>query len=248
MKFIAIIPARYASTRFPGKALADIQGTSMVMRVYEQARKALEHVHVATDDTRVLDHVHQHGGRALMTDPKHPSGTDRVAEALRILQKEEQSYDIVLNIQGDEPFLEPGVLQSLMKSFEVPEVMIATPVTRVKNKRDIFNNTKVKVVLDHDNYALYFSRHAIPFIRDPNLVEKENIPFYHHIGIYAFRVPVLKEITLLEPSLLEKAESLEQLRWLENGYRIKTVKVDYQVFGIDTPEDLDRALKKKQGG
>lgn len=183
-----------------------------------------------------------------MTDPKHPSGTDRVAEALRILQKEEQSYDIVLNIQGDEPFLEPGVLQSLMKSFEVPEVMIATPVTRVKNKRDIFNNTKVKVVLDHDNYALYFSRHAIPFIRDPNLVEKENIPFYHHIGIYAFRVPVLKEITLLEPSLLEKAESLEQLRWLENGYRIKTVKVDYQVFGIDTPEDLDRALKKKQGG
>lgn len=244
MRFLGIIPARYASTRFPGKALADIDGKSMIMRVYERACEALEEVFVATDDKRIFDHVQQNKGKVLMTDPRHPSGTDRVAEAVQILGNDDHNYEVVINIQGDEPFLEPAVLYSLMKSFEDPEVSIATPVTPVEHKKDVFNNNLVKVVLDHSDYALYFSRHAIPFIRDPGLVEKERIPFYQHIGIYAFRVPVLREITRLKPSLLEKAESLEQLRWLENGYRIKTVKVQYRAIGIDTPGDLERILKR----
>lgn len=245
MKFIGIIPARYASTRFPGKALADIHGKSMIMRVYESASQALEEVFVATDDQRIFEHVESQGGRVVMTGGHHPSGTDRVAEAIQMVQKGNKKDDVVINIQGDEPFLEPGVLRALIERFRHPEVQIATPVTRVRNKKDIFSNTKVKVVIDHDHYALYFSRHAIPFIRDPSIVEKEDIPFYHHVGIYAYRIPTLLAITQLKPSLLEKAESLEQLRWLENGYRIKTVEVDYHAFGIDTPEDLERVLHKK---
>jgi len=241
-KYIGIIPARYASTRFPGKPLAIIQGKPMILRVYEQATKVLDTVYVATDDERIFRAVHEFGGKAIMTSPEHSSGTDRCAEAIKLVEKElGEQFDVVLNIQGDEPFIEPRQITLLMECFEQPQTQIATLVKVTSLAEDIFNPNRPKVVLGLNQEALYFSRSPIPYVCSK---EKEDWPmaaeFYLHIGLYAFRKDVLLEITRLPQSFLEKAESLEQLRWLENGFHIAVRTTTYDSFGIDTPEDLAR--------
>jgi 3-deoxy-manno-octulosonate cytidylyltransferase (CMP-KDO synthetase) len=239
-KYIGIIPARYASTRFPGKPLAIIRGKSMIQRVYEQASKVLEMVYVATDDERIYKAVKDFGGRIIMTSTTHSSGTDRCAEAITLVEKElGEQFDVVLNIQGDEPFIEPQQISLLMECFEQPQTQIATLVKIASLADEVFNPNRPKVVLGSNQQALYFSRSPIPFIRG---AEKEDwlrsAKFYLHIGLYAFRKDVLLEITRLPQSALEKAESLEQLRWLENGFHIAVRTTTYDSFGIDTPEDL----------
>lgn len=243
MQILGIIPARYASTRFPAKALVDIGGKSMIQRVYEQSSKAthLSQIIVATDDERILDHVHQFGGKAVMTSENHQSGTDRCFEAL---QKTERNYDYVINIQGDEPFISPEPINSLAKVLD-GTIELATLV-KIIDSQDILCNVNVpKAVLNKRQEVLYFSRQTIPYLRG---VEPENWldshTFYKHIGIYAYRVDVLEAITKLEVSSLEKAESLEQLRWLENGYSIKAVITSDDSHGVDTPDDLDRVTRK----
>ena len=239
-KYIGIIPARYASTRFPGKPLAIIQGKPMIQRVYEQASKVLDWVYVATDDERIFRAVKEFGGRVTMTSTSHSSGTDRCAEAVSRVEKElGEQFDVVLNIQGDEPFIEPQQISLLMECFEQPQTQIATLVKIASLPDEVFNPNRPKVVLGSDQQALYFSRSPIPFIRG---ADKEDwfgsAIFYLHIGLYAFRKDVLLEITKLPQSFLEKAESLEQLRWLENGFHIAVRTTVYDSFGIDTPEDL----------
>jgi len=239
-KYIGIIPARYASTRFPGKPLALIQGKSMIQRVYEQASKVLNMVYVATDDERIFTAVKEFGGRVIMTSTSHSSGTDRCAEAISLVEQElGEQFDVVLNIQGDEPFIEPQQISQLMECFEQPQTQIATLVKIASLPDEVFNPNRPKVVLGSNQQALYFSRSPIPFIRSS---EKEDwlrsAKFYLHIGLYAFRKDVLIEITHLPQSSLEKAESLEQLRWLENGFHIAVRTTTYDSFGIDTPEDL----------
>ncbi|MCF0057310.1 3-deoxy-manno-octulosonate cytidylyltransferase [Dyadobacter sp. CY356] len=243
MQILGIIPARYASTRFPAKALVDIGGKSMIQRVYEQSSKAthLSQIIVATDDERILDHVNQFGGKAVMTSENHQSGTDRCFEALK---KTEGNYDYVINIQGDEPFISPEPINSLAKVLD-GSIELATLV-KIIDSQDILCNVNVpKAVLNKRQEVLYFSRQTIPYLRG---VEPENWldlhTFYKHIGIYAYRVDVLEEITKLEVSSLEKAESLEQLRWLENGYSIKAVITTDDSHGVDTPDDLDRVTRK----
>jgi len=239
-KYIGIIPARYASTRFPGKPLALIQGKPMIQRVYEQASKVLDRVYVATDDERIFKAVKEFGGRVIMTSTSHSSGTDRCAEAIgRVEQELEEQFDVVLNIQGDEPFIEPRQISLLMECFEQPETQIATLVKIAALPDEVFNPNRPKVVLGSNQQALYFSRSPVPYVRG---AEKENwlqsATYYLHIGLYAFRKEVLLEITRLPQSALEKAESLEQLRWLENGFHIAVRTTAYDSFGIDTPEDL----------
>jgi 3-deoxy-manno-octulosonate cytidylyltransferase (CMP-KDO synthetase) len=239
-KYIGIIPARYASTRFPGKPLALIQGKPMIQRVYEQASKVLAMVYVATDDERIFKAVKEFGGRVIMTSTTHSSGTDRCAEAVMLVEKElEERFDVVLNIQGDEPFIEPQQISLLMECFEQPQTQIATLVKIASLPEEVFNPNRPKVVLGANQQALYFSRSPIPFIRG---AEKEDWPaeakFYLHIGLYAFLKEVLLEVTRLPRSPLEKAESLEQLRWLENGFHIVVRTTTYDSFGIDTPEDM----------
>jgi 3-deoxy-manno-octulosonate cytidylyltransferase (CMP-KDO synthetase) len=239
-KYIGIIPARFASTRFPGKPLAIIQGKPMIQRVYEQASKVLDIVYVATDDERIFKAVKEFGGRVTMTSTRHSSGTDRCAEAVgRVEQELGEQFDVVLNIQGDEPFIEPQQISLLMECFVQPQTQIATLVKMATLPDEVFNPNRPKVVLGSDQQALYFSRSPIPFIRG---AEKEDwfrlAEFYLHIGLYAFRKDVLLEITKLPQSALEKAESLEQLRWLENGFRITVRTTTYDSFGIDTPEDM----------
>jgi 3-deoxy-manno-octulosonate cytidylyltransferase (CMP-KDO synthetase) len=239
-KYIGIIPARYASTRFPGKPLALIQGKPMIQRVYEQASKVLDTVYVATDDERIFEAVKEFGGRVIMTSTSHSSGTDRCAEAItRVEQELGEQFDVVLNIQGDEPFIEPQQISLLMECFEQPQTQIATLVKTASLPDEIFNPNRPKVVLGSNQQALYFSRSPIPFIRG---AEKEDwlrsAKFYLHIGLYAFRKEILLKVTRLPQSALEKAESLEQLRWLENGFHITTRITTYDSFGIDTPEDL----------
>ena len=239
-KYIGIIPSRYAATRFPGKPLALIQGKSMIQRVYEQASKVLNMVYVATDDERIFTAVKEFGGRVIMTSTSHSSGTDRCAEAISLVEQElGEQFDVVLNIQGDEPFIEPQQISQLMECFEQPQTQIATLVKIASLPDEVFNPNRPKVVLGSNQQALYFSRSPIPFIRGS---EKEDwlrsAKFYLHIGLYAFRKDVLIEITHLPQSSLEKAESLEQLRWLENGFHIDVRTTTYDSFGIDTPEDL----------
>lgn len=243
MSILGIIPARYASTRFPAKALADIGGKSMIQRVYEQALQAttLTAVWIATDHPLIAEHVKQFGGKVCMTADTHPSGTDRCFEAL---QKIGGSFDYVINIQGDEPFIQPQQIDILAACLD-SETELATLVKRFADPDALFNPNTAKAVLNTRAEALYFSRHPIPFLRG---VEKsqwlEKHSYYQHIGIYAYRTDVLAKITQLPPSSLEKAESLEQLRWLENGFRIKTAFTEYESLGIDTPEDLEAALRK----
>lgn len=244
MKFIAIIPARYASTRFPGKPLADMGGKPMIQRVYEQVKRAVHDVWVATDDSRIFETVKAFGGKAVMTSTDHRSGTDRIQEAY---SKIGDDFDVVINVQGDEPFIQPEQIESLKECFDSKDVELATLVKPFKKEDGfdvLFNPNSPKVVINKKNEAIYFSRSIVPYIRDAHHTEwLDKHMFYKHIGMYAYRVDVLKEITQLPQSSLEKAESLEQLRWIENGYRIRVGYTDVETIGIDTPEDMERAIK-----
>ena len=240
MKFVGIIPARYASSRFPGKPLVDIQGMSMIQRVYEQCQKAnLDTVVVATDDQRIFDHVSNFGGTAIMTSEAHQSGTDRVAEASNTLNLKDD--DIVINIQGDEPFIDPEDIALLKSCFKTRDTEIATLIRKIDDV-DILNNpNNPKVVLGEQSQALYFSRQAIPYLRGVEMKDwLDKGDFYQHIGIYAFRKKTLDAITQLQVSKLERSEGLEQLRWLENGYQIKTAITKNDSIAVDKPEDLLR--------
>ncbi len=243
MKFIAIIPARFESSRFPGKPLVDMNGKPMIQRVYEQVKKSISDVYVATDDERIMEAVKSFGGKAVMTSADHRSGTDRCNEAYR---KIGQSFDVVLNIQGDEPFINPEQIDILKACFTDSLVEIATLVKPFDKNAELSilqNPSTPKVVISEKSEAIYFSRSIIPFLRD---VEEANWAsqhtFYKHIGIYGYRTDVLKQITQLSPGVLEQAESLEQLRWIENGYKIKVGVTTFETIGIDTPEDLQKAI------
>jgi 3-deoxy-manno-octulosonate cytidylyltransferase (CMP-KDO synthetase) len=243
IKFIGIIPARYASTRFPGKPLAIVKGLPMVQRVYQQASIIFEHVYVATDNERISSVVTGFGGKVVMTSPNHPSGTDRICEALqKIEQLEKTNYDVVFNIQGDEPFIQAQALNQLRACFNDPSTDIATLGKLMLHAEDILNPNHVKLVRDSRGKALYFSRSPIPYIRNyPQNQWHEKYSYIKHLGIYAYRAEALQKITQLEPSPLELAESLEQNRWIENGFTIKVELTDYESISIDTPEDLERA-------
>ena len=241
MKFIGIIPARFASTRFPGKPLAKLNDKPIIQHVYENARKTLDTVWVATDDMQIAEAVVAFGGQFVMTRDNHQSGTDRCAEAASLLA-ETFDFDVVINIQGDEPFVRQEQLDALKACFDDPETEIATLVKVIEQAEVLFNPNRPKVVMDSKNNALLFSRETIPHIRG---VEKESWlahhQFYSHLGMYAYRKEILQQITKLVPSKLELAESLEQLRWLENGFLIKVAKTKFESIGIDTPGDLDAA-------
>jgi len=241
MKILGIIPSRYASTRFHAKPLVMIKGKSMIQRVYEQVRKSsmLVNVVVATDNQEIFDHVKSFGGAVCMTRENHVSGTDRCYEALTLQQ---ETYDYVINIQGDEPFIQPDQIDLLASRLD-GERQIATLVKSIASQAELFNPNLVKAVVNKNMDALYFSRSPVPHIRNTNESQwTDKHKFYKHIGMYAYRVDVLAELTKLPVSLLEKAESLEQLRWLENGYKISIAETLTETFGIDTPEDLERAL------
>ncbi|MCR8910655.1 3-deoxy-manno-octulosonate cytidylyltransferase [Barnesiella sp. ET7] len=243
MKFIGIIPARYASTRFPGKPLADMKGKYMIQRVYEQARKVLDHVCVATDDDRIFNAVQSFGGEVVMTSAQHRSGTDRCFEAYRTLGGHE---DVVINIQGDEPFIKPEQIESLIACFDSPQIQIATlvrPFEAAEGYEALANPNSPKVVLNERHEALYFSRSVIPYLRGVEPAEwLARHTYYKHIGMYGYRADVLGQITCLPQSSLELAESLEQLRWLQNGYTIKVGITTQETIGIDTPADLEKAI------
>lgn len=243
MNFIGIIPARFASTRFPGKPLAVLGNKPLIQHAWERAKEALDEVYVATDDNRILKAVMGFGGQAVMTSPAHHSGTDRCAEALKIItEREGKEFQVVLNIQGDEPFIRPGQIELLKNSFNDPTTDIATLIKKISDRNDIFDPNKPKVVFDINNYALFFSRSPIPYIRGIHTDEwPGDVNFFKHIGVYAYRTDVLNKITLLPPSLLEMAESLEQLRWLQSGFKIKVSLTKYDNIGIDTPEDMEKA-------
>lgn len=245
MKFMAIIPARYASTRFPGKPLAILGGKTVIQRVYEQVSTVLDEVYVATDDERIFQAVKAFGGQAVMTRTDHKSGTDRIEEAA---DKIGSAADVIINVQGDEPFIQPSQIATLMQLFETPETQIGTLGKPFESLEAVDNPNSPKIVTDNRGFALYFSRSVIPYVRG---VDHQDwfgqYPFLKHLGIYAYRREVLREVTALPQSSLEKAESLEQLRWLQNGYRIRVGLTDVETVGIDTPEDLERAeefLKK----
>ncbi len=243
---IAIIPARYASTRFPGKPLADINGKPMIQRVYEQVAQVIPHVYVATDDDRIFRAVQAFGGNAVMTSPDHPSGTDRIYEAYT---KIGITADVIVNVQGDEPFIQPEQIQSVMQCFvQHPETQIATlakPFTERNTFDELFDANAVKLVFSPvTGQALYFSRSIVPYKRGLHHTEwlHQGTTYYKHIGMYAYRADVLGQITQLAQSPLETAESLEQLRWLENGFRITVGVTHQESHGIDTPDDLKRVL------
>ena len=239
MKFIAIIPARYASTRFPGKPLAMLGGKTVIQRVYEQASAVLEEAYVATDDERIYQAVEAFGGRAVMTRADHKSGTDRLEEAATKIGTD---ADVIINIQGDEPFIQKSQIETLKKLFEDSETQIGTLGKPFENLEAIQNPNSPKIVCDRRGFALYFSRSVIPYVRgEEPATWLEHFPYLKHLGIYAYRRQVLHEVTQLPQSSLEKAESLEQLRWLENGYRIRVGITNVETVGIDTPEDLQRA-------
>ena len=250
MKFIGIIPARYASTRFPGKPLAMLGGKTVIQRVYEQVDKTLNShlspltshpspVYVATDDERIFNAVESFGGKAVITRSDHQSGTDRIQEAA---EKIGTDADVIINVQGDEPFIQPSQIETLMHLFDAPETQIGTLGKPFESLEAVDNPNSPKIVTDTRGFALYFSRSVIPFIRG---VDRQDwfgrYPFLKHLGIYAYRREVLRQVTALPQSSLEQAESLEQLRWLQNGYRIRVGLTDVETVGIDTPEDLSRA-------
>ncbi len=242
MKFIVIIPARYQSTRFPGKPLALINNKPMIQWVYENVSKAVIETWVATDDERIFKAVENFGGKAVETLDTHQSGTDRCAEAARKLAMN-IDFDVVINVQGDEPFIQSRQVE-LLKSCFSSEADIATLIKKIETPEELFNPNRPKVVIDKQQNALYFSRSPIPFVRgeeNENWVSKAS--FWAHIGMYAYKSEVLQKISKLEQGILEKAESLEQLRWLENGFKIKTAVTEHQSIGIDTPEDLINAVQ-----
>ena len=241
LRFVAIIPARYASTRFPGKPLVDIGGKTMIQRVYDQVSKVLDDVYVATDDERIFDKVRSFGGKVIMTSDAHRSGTDRCYEAFTKL---DDWFDVVINVQGDEPFIQPEQIEALKNCFADDETQIATLVKKITDKDGVevlFNPNSPKVVIDKQNNALYFSRSPIPYKRgsdEKNWMAEHD--YYKHVGVYAYRSEVLSQIVQMPPSKLELAESLEQLRWLENGLKIKAGFTDVETVGIDTPDDLEK--------
>ena len=253
-KILGVIPARYASTRFPAKSLVNIGGKSMIQRVYEQAMKAnsLAKVVVATDDERIFNHVLSFGGEVVMTSIKHPSGTDRCFETFQIVSRSERKkqgklyrkYDYVINIQGDEPFIHPEQID-ILASCLTEKTELATLVKRIEDESTLFNPNTPKVVFDNNYEAIYFTRQTVPYLRG---IEKEKWldahDYFKHIGIYAYRVDILKKITKLPMALLERVEALEQLRWLANGYKIKIAETPYDSFGIDVPSDLEEALRR----
>lgn len=242
MNILGLIPARYASTRFPGKPLAQIAGKPMIQWVYQRASEVLENVYVATDDDRIANAVKGFGGRVVLTSTKHQSGTDRCAEALNTVQSlTNLQFDVVVNIQGDEPFIQAQQLQRVVGCFADTSVQIATLVKAFGPNEDIFNPNSPKVILNVNGDAIYFSRSVIPFVRGKERDDwKYNRKFYKHIGLYAYRADVLSRITKLPQSLLELSESLEQLRWIENGFKIRVVETDLETLAVDTPEDLER--------
>ena len=238
MDFIGIIPARYASTRFEGKPLCKIGDKTMIECTYNQVSKVKEfsEIVVATDDVRIYDEVVSFGGKAVMTSPNHCSGTDRCAEAFQQLNYPSENT-VVVNIQGDEPFIKPEQIQELIACFSFSDIRIATLIKKIDSQEALENPNVVKVVISNENSALYFSRHPIPFLRN---VSWEEVDFYKHIGIYAYQADVLEALVKIQPSSLEKAESLEQLRWLQAGYAIYAQQTKYEAsIGIDTPEDLE---------
>lgn len=244
MATLGIIPARYASTRFPGKPLIDIAGKSMIQRVYEQAcsSASLDKVVIATDDERIITEVKRFGGEYALTRSDHQSGTDRCAE----VAEKFTGFEVIINIQGDEPYIDPVQIDLLSSCFTDPEVKLATLVKRIRDEEELFNQNIPKVVLNHRQQAIYFSRHTIPFLR--NIDQKNWLKthqFYKHIGIYGYTADTLLQITRLKPSSLELAESLEQLRWIENGYVIQTRVTDMESIAVDTPEDLEKIMKMK---
>ena len=239
---LGVIPARYASTRFPGKPLIDIEGKTMIQRVYEQAKKssALDRVVVATDDDRIYSHVHSFGGEAVMTAEHHPSGTDRCWDAL---QTAGGDYEYIINIQGDEPFIDPSQID-LLASVLKDGTELATLIIPVTDHSVLFDMGEVKVVLNDNMEGLYFSRMVIPFIKGVAQEEWHNHHnYYRHVGMYAYRKDVLEKVTNLSVSSLEKAESLEQLRWLENGFKIKCAITQHDSHCIDLPEDVEKVLR-----
>lgn len=245
MRVLGVIPARYASSRFPGKPLAEIHGKSMIQRVYDQAVSAgvFASVVVATDDERIFDHVNSFGGMVLMTLPSHESGTER---CLEVLQKAEGEYDAVVNIQGDEPYIHPEQLQDICEIIARPDVEIATLVKRIQDADTILNPNRVKVVMNDRNEALYFSRSPIPHAREHKIEDWLGAhDYYKHIGLYAYTSETLNEIVHMEPGMLERTERLEQLRWLERGKRIVCGFTRHDSFGVDTPDDLVTLLREK---
>lgn len=241
MKVLGVIPARFASTRFPGKPLIDIKGKSMIRRVFEGVSQSslIERVVVATDDQRIIDEVLSFNGNAIMTSANHPSGTDRCAEVAALYPE----CGIVINIQGDEPLVDYRQLEQLIAVFSDPLVEIATLVTRKTTMDDLQNPNRIKVVADHEMNALYFSRSVVPNFYHSSGDVLENYPFQRHIGLYAYRASTLQKLTTLAPTALEKTESLEQLRWLFYGYKIRLVETDIETPNIDVPEDLVKVLE-----
>ncbi len=241
MKILGVIPARFASTRFPGKPLVDIAGKPMIQRVYEKSLQAgsLTDLIVATDDERIYNTVKSFNGHVIMTSSEHQSGTDRCAE----VAEKVSGFDVVINIQGDEPLVDPNQINLVSACFNEPHTQLATLVKAIKSEDELFNHNTPKVILNNKNEAQYFSRETIPFLRNyPKEEWLKNHTFYKHIGIYGYTVDVLKAISKLSLSSLEKAEALEQLRWLENGYKIKVSFTDSETLAIDTPEDLEKVL------
>jgi len=243
MKIAGIIPARYASTRFPGKPLVNIHGKSMIRRVYEQCLKCphLDVVVVATDDERILNEVSSFGGQVMMTSATHQSGTDRCSEVVEKLENQGETVDAVINIQGDEPYVDPEQISKVTDQLKNEKIQIATLVKKIDNSSELFNPNVVKVVLSFDGQALYFSRSAIPYVRgfEQNMWFGRQ-KFYKHVGIYGYQTKILKNIVTLPKGNLELIESLEQLRWLENGFSVFVKETEIESVAIDTPEDLSK--------
>jgi 3-deoxy-manno-octulosonate cytidylyltransferase (CMP-KDO synthetase) len=241
MRILGIIPARYGSSRFPGKPLIDLKGKTMIRRVYEGALKSalLTDLVVATDDQRILDEVIGFGGKAVMTAAHHQTGTDRCAEVVAIMN---EHYDVVINIQGDEPLVDPHQLDSLLEVFRDETVAIGTLASRSIGLPDLMNPNRIKVVINHENKALYFSRSPIPNYANAKGEPLEIYPFLRHIGLYAYRTEILKQISQLQPTQLEQVESLEQLRWLYHGYSISVVETTIETPNIDVPEDVEKVM------
>ena len=241
MKVLGIIPARFNSSRFPGKPLATIGGKPMIIHVLERASlcKEISRLIVATDNPIIMDTVIKHGYEAMLTAESHPSGTDRCAE---ILSKIEDEPDICINIQGDEPFLDPDQLSALISCFKNSDCQISTLKHRINNQEELFSPDAVKVITDKNGKALYFSRSPLPYLRDQNeesWLSKQD--YYRHIGLYGFKAEILKKVSKIEESSLEKAEKLEQLRWMENGFSVFVATSDKPNIAVDTPHDLKKA-------
>ena len=249
MNILGVIPARYASTRFPGKALCTIDGKSMIQRVYEQATQCdqLTHVLVATDHDMIANHVKEFGGHVVMTSESHQTGTERCAEAVQLMDKDviADETDLVINIQGDEPYLHPQQIAQVISCFDNATTGIATLARKISTEEDIFDPNVVKVVFDDNKQVLYFSRSAIPAVRDADPEAwLDHGTFFKHIGIYGYRTAILKKLVELPVTSLEKSESLEQLRWMQHGFPVSIQETAFQSISIDTPEDLQKLTNK----